>query len=175
MDTLPLTSFMRLHLDELKESHNAAIHAARLEFNTHKKAIEGIVSLKCENKRLRQELKLSKPIKKTRGQPRKQKSILAELGQPVRKKIGGRPVEHRDMENKIRVWDAEREKLAKELGKKSVTDLCLLEHLIDKKCKTMNRSEKASLKKTMRTSIKYLRDKTGVRIHKHKKAENPLK
>jgi hypothetical protein len=172
MDTLPLTSFMRLHLDELKESHNAAIHAARLEFNTHKKAIEGIVSLKCENDRLRQELKQLKPTKRTRGQPRKHKSILVELMQPVEKKKIGRPIKYLDIKKKIEEWDIARKALAKEQNKKSVTDEYLLKHLIENN-KTLNRSERAETKKEMLAAIKHFRDTTGIRIHKRKKAENP--
>lgn len=170
MGKLPPKSLIQHHL-ELSEELGKAVS---LEFDTYEKAIEAIVLLREQKEALQRTITASE-IKRKRGAPKKQKSVLTELFKPVNKKKGGRQIQYHDMDERIKQWDVAREKLAKELSKKSVTDLRLVEHLIEKNCKTMNRTEKASLKKTMRTGIKYLRDQTGMRIHKRKKAENPSK
>jgi len=109
-----------------------------------------------------------------RGRPKKEgEPTLYGFSFEKKKKTVGRPVRYKNPHENIAEWDLARARLAIKLGKKSITDLQLVMHMANNDT-TLSRIEKNECIKEVRSTIKQLRDKTGVRIHKRKKAENPL-
>jgi len=131
-----------------------------------------ILSGMCESfKSELEELKLPRG----RGRPKKKKEFkLSEILGRKEKRKGGRPLIYNNPHEKIAEWDSARATVAIKSGKKSIADLQLINHIMDND-KTLSYSQRNEFTRQIRSAIKQLRDKTGVRIHKRKKAENPPK
>lgn len=149
---------------------------AQLEFE--KEVLSDLV------KRYEKELEEAKTPKQ-RGRPRTPEKQTIWLGNmecwfdgrylhlPPLPKNGGRPEKYPNMLEKITQWDVARINLATKLNKKTISDIELIRHIL-KNDKTLTPRKMREAEKEMRSTIKQFRDKTGIRIHKRKKAENLL-
>jgi len=166
------SSFSRKEVDKIVEGFiDMAIQKACERYE------DEIWKLKRENSKLKRRLAvLETPPKRGRPLKKKRVSTLGEaLGLALGmnpKRTGGRPTKYRNAGEKIAKWDDARAQIAKDCGKKSVTDLYLINYIINND-KTLSRNQKTESRKEIRSVIKQLRDKSGVRIHRRKKAENP--
>lgn len=146
----------------------------KADFKTYKQAIDEIYRLKYVvnglNFKIEQLIKAQE--KQKRGRPKKKQSffdVLFGYGSKPSPKKGGAPVKYSllDSISNLKEWDDTREKIANEKGISlhKCTDKYLVEHIL-KKDLTLSRAQRTEYTRKIRSAIKQMRDKTGIRTRK---------
>lgn len=171
----PAASYL---LEFAKKTKREGKRSTKLKFPTYTLAIDEIIRLQERvNGLLMANAMLSK---KPRGRPKSIPNLgsglfgmlMKSFGMPKPKKTPGRPKKYQNISQNIEDWDNGRKSLALKEGKKSVTDLYLINHILDND-KEVSYQHKIRLRKEIRAIIKHFRDSTGVRTKTRSKREIP--